>query len=50
MKRIASFGNLEIITALIGAGADVNAVNNKGLTALLVLLSSVAETGLMREL
>ncbi|BGP24585.1 putative ankyrin-repeat protein [Rhodotorula toruloides] len=30
----AAIGNLEILTLLIGAGADVKAVNNKGQTAL----------------
>ena len=36
MITIASAGNLEIITALVGAGADVGATNEKGMTALFV--------------
>ena len=35
----ASAGNLEIITALVGAGADVGAVNDKGMTPLSVFHS-----------
>jgi ankyrin repeat protein len=30
----AASGNLEILSLLVGAGADVTAANNKGLTAL----------------
>ncbi|GAA5978232.1 hypothetical protein JCM11641_001143 [Rhodosporidiobolus odoratus] len=32
--QAATSGNLEILTLLLGAGADVHAVNNKGVTAL----------------
>lgn len=34
MVGIAATGNLETVTLLVGAGADVTAVNSKGLTAL----------------
>lgn len=34
----ATTGNLELVSALIGAGGDVTAANNRGVTALYVVL------------
>ncbi|GAA5899461.1 hypothetical protein JCM6882_009123 [Rhodosporidiobolus microsporus] len=34
LMQAATSGNLEIVSLLLGAGADVHAVNNKGVTAL----------------
>ncbi|GAA6027238.1 hypothetical protein JCM8097_002513 [Rhodosporidiobolus ruineniae] len=34
LMQAATSGNLEIVTLLLGAGADVHALNNKGVTAL----------------
>lgn len=38
----ATTGNLELVSALIGAGGDVTAANNRGVTALYVALLSRA--------
>ena len=39
-----SAGDAEVVTELVGAGADVNATNAKGLTALYVATASLTTT------